>query len=333
MMKRCCDFALAHVALAWVAWAVAVSAASAAPAGRPGENLARGKTYTLFPRPNYKHCTDPGDATQLTDGQTTDDYFWTQRGTVGWQSARYITVTVDLGRVEPIAGVSFCTAAGTAGVRWPGAIRVLTSDDGKGYRDAGELVALDRKSHGPWPEGYAIRRLITYELQTRGRFVRFLVLPESGSPYTFVDEVEVFPGPAAWLQGRPGGTPVGDAEGLFASWRVRSGVRRRFEADTAAVEKAIRDAQLADESVRSRLLKRLGEAAGALRASSVPAGESFRAVLPYNDAHADLFKVVVEGAGPAGSGLLGAADLGPARPVRCPPKIVGRPDRGPPDAR
>ena len=40
--------------------------------------------------------TDPDDATQLTDGKTTSDYFWTQKGTVGWQRVQYATVTVDL---------------------------------------------------------------------------------------------------------------------------------------------------------------------------------------------------------------------------------------------
>jgi hypothetical protein len=44
--------------------------------GAPGmENLALRKPYTLEPSPNYAHCTDPGDATQLTDGQYTDGYF------------------------------------------------------------------------------------------------------------------------------------------------------------------------------------------------------------------------------------------------------------------
>jgi len=253
--------------------------------------MARGKKVTLFPQPNYKHCTDPGDAVQLTDGETTEDYFWTQQGTVGWQSARYATVTVDLGRVEPISGVTFRTAAGRAGVQWPGAVRILTSDDGKTYRDAGDLVELDQKVSGPWPEEYAIRRLVATGLKTRGRFVRFLILPSAGSPYTFVDEVEVFRGPEALLQGPPGGKPVGEMETIFAQWRIGSAVERRFEADIAGVEKAIRDAKLPDEAVRKRLLEQLADAAGQLRASFVPTDGSFRAVLPFNDAHARLFQV------------------------------------------
>lgn len=274
---------------------LALLTATAAFAGQPGENVAATKKYTLFPRPNYRYCTDAGDRTQLTDGQTADQYFWTQRGTVGWQGAQYATITVDLERVEPIAGASFRTAAGKAGVRWPGAVHVLTSDDGKRYRDAGDLVALDHKVNGPsWPEGYAIRRLVTSELRTRGRFVRFLILPGPGSPYTFVDEVGVFRGPVELLRGEPGGRPVGDAKELFTRWRIECGVRRRFEADVASTEEAIRRAALADESVKRELQNRLAEAAKQLRSSTVVFDQSFRATLPLNDAHTRLFQIQAE---------------------------------------
>jgi len=54
---------------------VAVSAATAADraggntspaAAHHVENLARGRPYTLTPRPNYPHCTDPVSYTHLT---------------------------------------------------------------------------------------------------------------------------------------------------------------------------------------------------------------------------------------------------------------------------
>lgn len=34
----------------------------------PGPNVARGKTYSLEPTPEYPLCTDASDKTQLTDG-------------------------------------------------------------------------------------------------------------------------------------------------------------------------------------------------------------------------------------------------------------------------
>lgn len=257
-------------------------------AGQPGKNIALGKKYTLSPAPNYEHCTDPGDKTQLTDGKLTQGYFWTQQGTVGWAHAPHVEITVDLERVEPIGGVSFRTAAGVAGVEWPAAIRILTSDDGKHYRDSGDLVALDLKCNGVWPTGYAVRQLNASGLRARGRFVRFLVLPRQ---FVFCDEVEVFRGPPELLEGEPGGIPVTDVQRLFQDWRIQSGVQRRFQADIAVVGKAIDAAPLADAAARAALRSEWTKASIALRASTVPTSASFRAVLPYNGAHAQLFGV------------------------------------------
>ena len=38
-------------------------------ASRAGDNLAKGKPYELMPPPNYKACTDQGDAVQLIGQQ------------------------------------------------------------------------------------------------------------------------------------------------------------------------------------------------------------------------------------------------------------------------
>ena len=94
---------------------LAAAAAFHAAAGEvaPGENLARGKPYTLAPRPDYRHCTDPGDRTQLTDGVYTEGYFWTQETTVGWRNAHPARINVDLGRRQPIRGVSRALRSGS----------------------------------------------------------------------------------------------------------------------------------------------------------------------------------------------------------------------------
>lgn len=83
------------------------------------ENVARGKRYTLQPTPGYPHCTDPGDTSQLTDGQYTVGYFWTQKSTVGWVRNQNLVITLDLGEHVPISGLSLNSAAGIAGVKWP----------------------------------------------------------------------------------------------------------------------------------------------------------------------------------------------------------------------
>jgi len=267
---------------------------SVASASEPaGENVARNARCTLFPQPSYRLCTDPDDRLQLTDGRTTSAYFWTQQGTVGWQHAQYAAVTIDLGKVQPIAGVSMTTAAGVAGVTWPMAVHILLSDDGKAYRDAGDLVALDRKHRGPWPEGYAIRRLATDELRARGRYVQLVIIPLPGGPYVFTDEIEVFRGDSACLEHEPSG-PIVDAGQVYQEGRIRRCVGRRFHDDAQAIERAIRASKSLDLPDLKQLLERIGEAARAFDPDALPAGDSFRAVLPIGEAHARLFGVQAE---------------------------------------
>ena len=138
---------LAAVALLMVA--LAPGASGAGPADRPSENIALGASYTLEPGPNYGLCTDPGDSEQLTDGVYTDGYFWAQPSTVGWQEKTPSILTLDLGAVMPIRGVSFSTAGGFADVRWPLTIRILTAGEDKEFHEIGDLVELSAQQHGP----------------------------------------------------------------------------------------------------------------------------------------------------------------------------------------
>jgi hypothetical protein len=264
---------------------------AAEPSEAVGANVALGAKYTLWPAPNYVHCTDPDDNIQLTDGQTTTAYFWTQTSTVGWSSAAYVVITIDLGKLQPISGVSFNTAAGVAGVTWPAAIQILTSDDGKTYHNAGELVELDRRAHGPMPEGYAIRRLMTDQLPTRGRYVRLVAVPPAGGPYLFVDEIEVFRGSDELLDQPPAGEPVEDVAEVFVAWRSHAALSHRFHADAGALEARLRRAPLPDEALRAPLLDRFSEVRDALDAESIPVDGAFQAVLPLGPTHEQLFRL------------------------------------------
>ena len=58
-MKRILGAAVAASAMVGLGWTPGASWAG------PGENIARGARYTLAPAPNYGHCSDAGDATQL----------------------------------------------------------------------------------------------------------------------------------------------------------------------------------------------------------------------------------------------------------------------------
>jgi hypothetical protein len=266
-------------------------AAAGNQASQPPENMALGKQYTLWPAPNYPYCTDPDDTIQLTDGRTTKDYFWTQKGTVGWVNAPYVTITVDLDKDEPISGVAFDMAAGTAGVEWPAGIDILVSIDGKVYHHAGELVALDQKLNGPWPKGYAIRRLVTHELKTHGRYVQFLVIARG--PFAFCDEVEVFRGPNSPLD-QTSGLRVTDVKQFVQARKLGLAVRRRYEDDVASLETAIRAVRLPPDA-RSRLLGRLSDVSvGLQRAASEPRSIPLRVVLPLGREHEQLFALQAE---------------------------------------
>jgi len=83
----------------------------------PGANLALGKPYTFSKPTNYRQCSGPSDQIDLTDGKYTEGApgeFWVQQSTVGWGwlHSRHVSITIDLGRVEPIQGLSYSTAGG-----------------------------------------------------------------------------------------------------------------------------------------------------------------------------------------------------------------------------
>ena len=142
--------ALLMVGLAWAEdTTVSPVAYRTVPTERPSENIAFGASYTIEPSPNYGLCSDPGDFEQLTDGIYTEGYFWAQKSTVGYQERTPSIVTLDLGEVQPIRGVSYHTAAGFADVTWPLTIRILVADEDEIFHEIGDLVQLSETQHGP----------------------------------------------------------------------------------------------------------------------------------------------------------------------------------------
>jgi len=272
-----------------LAWTVSV--AESAVTSDLGRNIAQGAKYVVSPQPNYVHCTDPDDAIQLTDGEITKGYFGTKKSTVGWRATRYVTITLDLGKITPIGGVSFRTAAGTAGVTWPSMIGIFVSDEGKAYRDVGDLMVLDEA--GPLPEtGYAVHRFVTSKLKTCGRYLRFLVITDG--PYIFADEIEVFRGPDSLLESKPVEERIWDAEQMAQQYRIKAAMHRRFDNDVARLSRLIRTSKVS-EDVRGTMLKRLRGIEGRLnKIAPVSDISSFRAVLPLNTAHAELFELQAE---------------------------------------
>jgi hypothetical protein len=68
----------------------------------PGPNVARGRSYTFAPAPDYYLCTDADDKIQLTDGlfapHDRASSMWGFQECVGWQNAKHVVVTFDLER-------------------------------------------------------------------------------------------------------------------------------------------------------------------------------------------------------------------------------------------
>ena len=258
-------------------------------------NIAVGKTYTLVPAPTYKLCTESGDATQLTDGHTmpadASGYFWTKSETVGWVYPKYVYVTVDLGQVEPIGGVAFYTAVGASGVTLPTAAFIQVSDDGETFREIGELLALDRTQNQTVVKNeYALYK-ISAKLRTKGRYVRFVFLPDAS--FIFADEVEVYRGDAAWLN-EPVTAPIAmPVEERIAEVRFTHAIRQRYQRDVADVRTLI-DTQVLDATERDTLQTKVAEIEAKLLVEPMPNPKTFRAILPFSENHAELFAVQAE---------------------------------------
>ena len=103
----------------------------------PG-NLLLGKELRYAPAPTQYLNVDEQDPLQLTDGkfgERTDERIWFERGCVGWQGPSQVTIFADLGQVLPIdcAVIRLLGGAEQNALEFPDEIRVLLSDDGKGY--------------------------------------------------------------------------------------------------------------------------------------------------------------------------------------------------------
>ena len=252
-------------------------------------NIALGKTVTFSDAPNYSLSNDPDDIRQLTDGQysrKTDGAIWFEKSTVGWSKVSPLIITIDLGSVQPISGVSYSTAAGQSDVAWPRAIFLAVSDDNKNWRSVGELVQLSHKNGLPPENGYANFRFTTNDLQTKGRYV---ALGAVHLPYAFVDEIEVYKGDDAWLERPTTDRSFTDLKDWVQSSMVPALAYRRVQADADYVRVALEKARLS-RGQRSTLAARLKNTlAAAQKMDTVPPG--FKTILPLSEPHRDILAI------------------------------------------
>jgi hypothetical protein len=271
---------------------------SSAQAQQDAKNIAAHRPVTFNVRPNYALCTDPEDALQLTDELYSSganlrevegtQAIWVQKGTVGWKMRSPVIITVDLGKVEPISGASFSTAAGQSDVHWPSAIWIAVSDDGQNWRGVDDLVSLSKRDIAAPPEsGYRTHHYGSNKLQARGRYVSFAV---ENKPYLFVDEIQVFRGDDSWLQKPATSEPISSPKNWVLGKRIRAAELRRLHLDSVAVRSIIEKSDLAPQH-KETLLSRLEKLNGETETLRTPDATTFRTTFPQNKLHEKLWAV------------------------------------------
>ncbi len=222
---------------------------------RAETNVALNKSYTFSHAPNYPYCTDEGDATDLTDGLFHDPKgtsLWTQKGAVGWAIGEQLkTIDMDLEAKFDLSRVTFQTAADarTQGT-FPLSVMVFTSDDGKSYRYAGELIneAVDQST-------YVVHTYKLSGIRASGRFVRLVMV--RGGFYVFCREVEIF--------GKESESPVSSQgmtrDGTLDFARKRLPLLRQFNSSLVLLGEALNrvtreeaDHSLAARAAREKLV-------------------------------------------------------------------------------
>lgn len=260
-----------------------------------GENIALHCKVTFNKPPSYPLCTDSEDDKQITDGlyTTGEGSIWGHKSTVGWAGGAPIITTIDLGKVQPIGGVSFGTAAGVAAVTWPTSLLVMVSDDNTKWHFAGDLVQLSGQEGGnglPPQAGYATHRFATNKLKTRGRYVG-VVVPTGN--YIFCDEIEVYRGAEELTQREAPGLVVTDIEAWVNVSQTHLAMLRRVSGDCTRVRSLLNESKLGAER-KVALNAELDEAEAALAQIPTVDGEKFSTVIPQNDSHARILAIYGE---------------------------------------
>jgi len=255
------------------------------------KNIAKGKTYTFSTAPNYALCSDAGDIVQLTDGIYTAGYFWTQKSTVGWQGKRPIIITIDLGKVEPIRGLSFNTAAGVADVTWPVSVYVLVSNDDIKYYAIDDLIAGSNKRDSPPAKAYAIHRYWIDNLQTHGRYVQLLIEP--GGPFCFVDEVEIYRGEDSWITQQIMGVPTRGGLDFFQAKATNNSIKSRLYSDLNETRVDIKRSGLGVRET-AHLFAELNEIEVMIPKLPAVDPKAFLAIFPINELQSRIFSIRAE---------------------------------------
>jgi hypothetical protein len=251
-------------------------------------NLALHRPYIFSPPCNYEGLIDGSETTKLTDGVTSDGWFWTNPTTMGWAGTN-VAITLDLGADCSITGLSVGTAAGMGGVYWPERIFILVSEDGAGWHEVGDLMILDRENGRLPPYGqYATRTISTDTLRTHGRYVMLQIL-EAGGSCVFLDEVRVMGLATGGLATEYAEPAITDVPAYIDKLSLESLMRDQFTRDLDAVLSSMQALNSPELASKAALL---GREIASFRAPSDL--EGFMAILPMNDLETRIFRLQAE---------------------------------------
>jgi len=156
------------------------------------QDIALHKKYVLSPLPNYSKRTSGAIDTTLTDGiYSHGTYFWSQPTTLGWVKTPGVKITLDLGRVNTISGVTFNTCRrvdSLFNVRYPDHIFIFLSNDNVTWWYAGD-AAIDS---GNRPGPYQIKKFILNSINQTARYISLSVVPNGF--FVLCDEITVMQG-------------------------------------------------------------------------------------------------------------------------------------------
>jgi hypothetical protein len=216
------------------------------------ENIALGRPYVAYPRLGGHASTNNGkEAKKLTDGLRSGKVLWEDpEHTVGWMDARWpVQIVVDLGKRQPISGISLGCGAGVALSSkhvhiWPGTIDLYVSDDSKEWHRIAELTSLndlDNEILPPLGNEYAYRNISTNRLRTAGRYVRIVL---GTRKEVFLDEIEIHRGDDAllsWKPSKPGVTGDKIEKEIIRTDATLFVSKRRHRMDVATILSELKD--------------------------------------------------------------------------------------------
>ena len=147
-----------------------------------GTNLAAGRPTVLKPEPNYSPPRDDADASQLTDGRTSnrqDGHLWQDKRSVGWAYQSCARITIDLGESLSVGRVVARLQTSIQGTSTcPKTIEVAVSDDAEYFQP---VLSLSEQVHpednpaltfAPLPAAGAGVHAFVLDVGYRARYVR-----------------------------------------------------------------------------------------------------------------------------------------------------------------